>query len=168
MKLYSALFLSLSVLFAGCKTPKDPEFANAPPEVAAYLKTPEGQKIIAAAKKRQAAITQQKLTLLNKTDHLSLLKECRLVIANRRALEYGNYGSHQSLISGSNSNLPPMIRSLSAGHIDATDKKVEVELGGGFHHYGIVAFNDGGPYEPSEEVNSKKLVDGLWFYEEKR
>jgi hypothetical protein len=168
MKCFIALTLSAFLLGCSASKEKEPDLSKVPPDVAAHLKTPEGQEIIANAKKYQAEITQKKLRLFHQTDHAALLKECRLVIANRRALERSNYGPEQSFISGSNSNLPPAIKSLPANHIHATDKKLKIELGGGFHHYGIVAFTDGDIYEPPSDENSKKLVEGLWFYEDAR
>jgi hypothetical protein len=58
--------------------------------------------------------------------------------------------------------MPRSIRSLGPGFVSVYRDVVTIELGGGFHHFGLLAYADG-----QEGEGDRKVADGLWFYEER-
>jgi hypothetical protein len=41
-----------------------------------------------------------------------------------------------------------------------------IELHGGFLHYGVIAYPENYIKPPGSEYGDRKLVDGLWYYDE--
>jgi hypothetical protein len=111
-------------------------------------------------------IDQQTLNLLYKTDHKALLAACREVIHNR-----AKYGTNPN-VHGADTvdrfypdpcdpNMPAVVRALQPAYIVAEDSHVRIELGGGFHHYGVYAYAG-----VTQGGGDKKLLDGLWYYDD--
>ena len=58
-------------------------------------------------------------------------------------------------------DLPKAIQELDPSDVRVTKEYVSIELCGGFVHYGVIAYS-----ENTEEGGVKKLIDGLWYYED--
>jgi hypothetical protein len=58
-------------------------------------------------------------------------------------------------------SLPEAILALKPVDIDVTKEYVGIELHGGHVHYGVIAYAKG-----TEKGGTKKLIDGLWYYED--
>ena len=111
-------------------------------------------------------IDRRTSSLLYKTDHKALLDACREVMDNRSKYAkdpdvHGGDSEDDSYPNPIDPNLPPIIRQLGASYIVAEDAHVRIELGGGFHHYGVNAYLEG-----AEGQGDKKLLDGLWYYDD--
>jgi hypothetical protein len=64
--------------------------------------------------------------------------------------------------------IPETIRSTNPTWISVCQKTVHIEYGGGFHHQGFVVIPDGDPPPvPTSDRDFQKLLDGIWFYEDK-
>jgi hypothetical protein len=99
------------------------------------------------------------------TDHARLLAACRTVLANPkqyRAHPYIHGASDDTCFPDpSDPQMPPEIRSLGCSYITIREKTMNIEMGGGFHHYGFFVPADGEPARDKTE-----LVKGLYFYSE--
>jgi hypothetical protein len=104
--------------------------------------------------------------LLYETDHKALLAVCREVMRNP-----SKYGTNPNVLGADSvdrfypdprdPNMPSVIRALQPAYIVAEDSHVRIELGGGFHHYGVNAYAEG-----TQGNGDKRLLDGLWYYDE--
>jgi hypothetical protein len=112
---------------------------------------------------------RERANLLYNTDPLSLLEACRAIMTNRHAFAKdpnmpGPDDPQTSCIDPRDPKVPPIIQSLHPSYIVATDNDVELELHGGFDHYGVFVLsatnNTGRPADPFE------LVPGLFYFDE--
>jgi hypothetical protein len=96
--------------------------------------------------------------LLAAADHAKVLAECRALLANK------NVAKDVPLAS-----LSAYIGSLGPSYVVVSEGDVDVEFGGGFHHYGFRAFAAGKePALESDDMNNRRqVIPGLWFCEEK-
>jgi hypothetical protein len=68
--------------------------------------------------------------------------------------------------------VPEVIRELEPRYVSVSPERVNIQLGGGFFHYGFLAFASPGSQAekdattPSEGRTIEKMIDGLWFYME--
>ena len=111
---------------------------------------------------------QRQVRLLCNTDYHVLLKACRH-LSNRVAageLKPGQYNvrvkSHPK-----SSQFPQPILDLEPTYfiIDARGI-VTIELHGGFLHFGVTAYPEDYKNPFGYEYGDKKLIDGLWYYDE--
>ena len=105
---------------------------------------------------------QRKVHLLSETDHQALLEACRELSGRVSAgdLEANNYlfryKPHPETL-----RFPQLILDLEPMRISIKDdRSIMVEMHGGFHHYGVIAYHE------NFEYGDKKIIDGLWYYED--
>ena len=112
-----------------------------------------------------AHIQLKKVQILYFTNHEELLAACRVVYENR-----GVYRHHPSIHPPADDGsypdprdpgMPAIIRHLGCTYIFLDDRSLTVEMGGGFHHYGFIAYPEG-----EEGDGPRKLLDGLYYYED--
>lgn len=111
---------------------------------------------------------QRQMHLLCETDFQVLLKACKQ-LSNRVAagdLKPQQYNVHVKPHPES-SRFPQPILDLEPTYviIDARGS-VMIELHGGFLHYGVIAYPEDYKKPPDFEYGDKKLIDGLWYYDE--
>lgn len=113
---------------------------------------------------------QRKVHLLSETDHQALLEACREI---SKEILAGNLAAPNRYLvrykpNPEVSRFPQLILDLDPMFIEtASDGRVGVGMHGGFHHYGVTAYPEN--YEkPSHsfEYGDKKIIDGLWYYED--
>ena len=110
--------------------------------------------------------------LLKKTDHQAVLIASRQIIRTRH--DYSRdprwFGPDtepgESLIAADDPKLPKAIKKLQAASIIGYDDRLVIEFGGGFHHQGFIAFAESATNAPPDILGFRKLIDGLWFYED--
>src|SRR5882672_4831629 len=120
---------------------------NLPPDVAEYAKTPEGQQILEIARKMNEHVDLTKDVLIHKTDHRAVLSASRDVLRTRHDFQrdtnwHGPGNSHVSMIAPDDPKVPLAIRKLGAASILVSDGWLCIEFGGGFHHYGFLAYSE--------------------------
>jgi len=146
--------------------PKCPDDATAHKKM---LETIEHiQKLVTGMKQH---VDETKNRLLHETDHLVVLAAARQVIASRRgysrdAAVHGPEDRELSIIADDDPKLPSVLRHLRPARLLVTDEQAIIEFGGGFHHFGLLAFRPGDTNTPSGDRGHTKLIDGLWFYED--
>jgi len=93
--------------------------------------------------------------LLHETDHKALLA------ASRKMMQ--EVADETIFDPAQDPRVPPIIRKLGPSHITISPRQLTVELHGGFDHYGFIAF-----LHDESDLGSgrKKLIDGLFYYEE--
>jgi hypothetical protein len=102
--------------------------------------------------------------LRHETDHAAVLEACRWFMSHARGDELEYVTDEQPEYS----HLPDAIRKLQPSFVAVTRKRVGVEFGGGFYHFGLTAL---APNEPppvmSGSLDHEKLREGLYLYWEK-
>jgi DNA-binding phage protein len=145
---------------------------NCPDDATAHkkvLETIERFQKLATGMKQYVEATKNRL--LYETDHPAILAAARQVITSRRgyardAAVHGPNHAEQSIIAKADPKLPAVLRHLRAARLLVTDEQAFIEFGGGFHHFGLLAFRLGATNTPSGDRGRTKLIDGLWFYED--
>lgn len=132
-----------------------------------YL-TPIGKFLIlmrADAKREK----QKTVRLLSETDHEALLAACRELL---REVEAGNLRPYRYSVGykadPEASQFPQVILDLDPMFVDTQDSgRVFVEMYAGIHNYGVTAYSED-YQEPSPHFvyGDKKIIDGLWYYED--
>ncbi len=89
--------------------------------------------------------------LLHATDHQAVLAGCRELMAKYPG---------QTLDAG-DTRLPKVIQELDPIFVEVTQERVLIALHGSFDHFGVVAYPKG-----IEGDGAKKLIDGLWYFDE--
>jgi hypothetical protein len=102
--------------------------------------------------------------LLQRTDHHELLRACRKLMATRRSGPERPPGERALYLDPSSESVPEVIRRLSPMRVEVADDHVRLEMGGGLFHFGVDAFPEG--VDPFPEPGSRRLIDGLRYYEE--
>lgn len=114
----------------------------------------------------------QRARLLFQTDHRALLAACRQVMTNRHAFArdmdwHGPNDPTESLIDPKDSKIPRPIASLHPRDVIARDSEVDLELHGGFDHYGVIALSEQAAHDATNRFSGLiELVSGLWYYDE--
>jgi hypothetical protein len=109
--------------------------------------------------------------LLHQTDHQAVLAAARHLIQSRRDYPHdpawhGPEHTEISFVAADDPRLSSTLRDLHAAHLFVTDDRAVFEFGGGFHHFGLLAFRQGVTNEAFADKACKKLIDDLWFYED--
>lgn len=112
---------------------------------------------------------QRKVRLLSDTDHQALLEACRELSRRVSAgdLEPGGYLVRYKP-HPETSRFPQLILDLEPMRITVKiDRSIMVEMHGGYHHYGVIAYPENFE-KPSHsfKYGDKKIIDGLWYYED--
>lgn len=132
-----------------------------------YL-TPDG-KFLRLMKAEIKVEKQRKVRLLSETDHQALLEACRELSERVSAGDLEpdgylvRYKPHPET-----SRFPQLILDLEPMRISIkSDRSIRVEMHGGYHHYGVIAYPENFE-KPSHsfKYGDKKIIDGLWYYED--
>jgi len=105
-----------------------------------------------ALRLKNATDRRQRL-ILYQTDHRAVLEAGRQMLADTNA--YPTYPE--------NTNLPKVLRDLEPNYVLIADdrSKLDVEMGGGFFHFGYTIYRD-----DMAGRGEKQLLPGLWYYSE--
>lgn len=111
---------------------------------------------------------QRRMYLLCEMDFQVLLESCRQ-LSNRLAI--GDLKPRQYNVrlkpDPESSRFPQPILDLRPTYvIIGTYGSVMIELHGGFLHYGVIAYPEDYEKPPGVEYGDRKLIDGLWYYDE--
>jgi len=113
-----------------------------------------------------------RVQLLYRTDHVALLAACRAVMTNRHKFArdpkwHGADDPQQSFIDPRDTKVPAVIVGLKPRDIIASDGKLELELHGGFDHYGVIALSEQAARTETNGFSGPfRLIPGLWYYDE--
>ena len=108
----------------------------------------------------------RKQMLLWSADHAKILEDCRALLD-----ETGVEEGHVSF-GGRDERLPASIRRLEPSVVVVAPDWVTIEMGGGFDHWGLVAFPDG-PLDRAQSIcesiiieeGGREVLPGLLFYD---
>lgn len=111
-------------------------------------------------------VQSEKDLVVNRADHVELLKACREILANRANyksnrpdLKFDSGEIYIDLTANSESiDLPAIIRQLHPSAIIFYKDRLQIIIYGGYFHFAIVAFPEG-----NMGFGKKKLIDGLWL-----
>ncbi len=107
-------------------------------------------------------IQQRKNLILKETDHKELLIACQIILENTTT---------DTLLQ--ESNWPLIIKNLKPTYVHVESESLDIEMGGGFFSFGIIAYKEGMEVsleennENAESYQYEQLIEGLWYYEEK-
>lgn len=114
-------------------------------------------------------IEQRAENLLKHTNHVELLHACRKVITEFQDVPRPPNGN-MIILAGRDSRLPSSLRRIKASYIMVASDDIHVELGGGFHHFGVKALAKRAPQRLAQHLDSlpdhRRLLDRLWYYED--
>lgn len=106
--------------------------------------------------------------IAKRVDHSGLLAACQTMMKNRTSYKTTfDSPEGQSNVDLHDSSVPAIIRGLNPSYVLVQDDVATVEMGGGFGHYGVVAFahgNDTTNRIPGWGKKERKLIEGLWYY----
>ena len=113
---------------------------------------------------------QRQVRLLSETDHPALLEACREVSQRVTAgglapVRYFVRWKPDPEISW----FPQLILDLEPTRVDIdSDGCVRLEMHGGYHHFGVVAYPEDYYKESFSNFHygDRKLIDGLWYYDD--
>ena len=116
-------------------------------------------------------IQQKHVRLLYKTDHHALLDACRdlskrVAIGEMKPGTYWLRGGRRLPVV---SSFPKPILELKPNYvyIDENDSgRVMLEMGGGFVHFGVLAYTEDYKKPSWSEYGDKELIPGLWYYDD--
>ena len=105
----------------------------------------------------------------HRVDHHALLVASQEMMRNRLTYKTKTFESppEVSNIELTDRSVPMIIRCLRPSYIVVSDDVMTIEMGGGFGHYGVVAFvqgNDATNRIPGWGQKKRKLIEGLWYY----
>jgi hypothetical protein len=105
----------------------------------------------------------------HRVDHTALMAACQEMMRNRPTYKTKTFESppKESHIDLNDRGVPAVIRRLTPSSVVVSDDVMTIEMGGGFGHYGVVAFahgNDTADRIPGWGQKKRKLIEGLWFY----
>jgi hypothetical protein len=108
--------------------------------------------------------------LLRNVDYQALVKACRdvLKVSASGGLKPGRYDVRWSPRSAEASAFPKAILDLAPSYVVVGgDGSLTIEMHGGFDHFGVKAYaaDFKEPY-PNFIYGSRKLIDGLWYYDD--
>ncbi len=81
-----------------------------------------------------------------------------LLVASRQLIATAKLDSATSQAGVLAENWPPPIQELSPSWVAISTGKLHIELGGGFHHFGVHCYADG-----VQQQGDEKIIDGVWF-----
>ena len=99
------------------------------------------------------AIQQRKNLILEETNHKELLSACQNILEN-----------HADYFETDDPNWPSVIKKLEPNYVRVIENELDIVMGGGWFYWGIIVCDED-PKIPN--VTQRKLLDGMWFYEEK-
>jgi len=103
-----------------------------------------------------------------RVDHQALLAACQTMMHTRTSYKTTFTSPEgQSNIDLQDPRVPELIRRLTPSYVLVQDDVATVEMGGGFGHYGVVAFAHGNETTnriPGRGKKKRKLSEGLWYY----
>jgi hypothetical protein len=109
----------------------------------------------------QDAITQKQKMILYETDHFVLARELRNFGEQmRQTVKFPENGG--VTIFSDEPSIPPSLKILKPTSLRVLTDRVEMEFGGAFLHFGVVAFVQGAG------DGEKQLAEGMWFYSENK
>jgi hypothetical protein len=112
-------------------------------------------------------VKERKIMLLYKTDHSALLVACRKLIKDKHEGKWQegrynvNFKPHPDA-----AKLPETILKLKPTWVWINNERVMIEMLGGLGHFGVHAFSKGFPEAEQKKYGDKKLLDGLWYYDD--
>lgn len=110
---------------------------------------------------------ERRIMLLYRIDHAALLDACRKLIKEKREGKWqeGRYDvsfrPHPDA-----ARLPERILKLKPTWVWINNERVMIEMFGGLDHFGIQAFSRDFPEADQKKYGHKKLLDGLWYYDD--
>ena len=114
----------------------------------------------------QGEIVQRQRLILYKINPNPVLAACATIRA-KQALFRGNPDWHAAkggdMPDPADPQMPPVIATLRPCTITIQPSGVQIELGGGFYHFGLA---EQMPRTPKPVLAVKQLVPGLWYYAE--
>jgi hypothetical protein len=112
---------------------------------------------------------QRRMRLLCEIDHRALLDACREISKQfvKGDLKKSTYRIRKNA-DLETVKFPQVVLDLEPTHISIyEDGRVMVEMLGGLHHLGVYAYPEDYKYkEPLSDYGDKKLIDGLWYYDD--
>ena len=111
-----------------------------------------------------------RVKLLYKTDHQALLVACREL--SKKVTDGNMANGRYELRSGSDrwiKGIPRPILDLRPSYAYINyNGRVILEMAGGLDHFGVYAYPEDyeKPPHASEELGHKKLLEGLWYYDD--
>jgi len=104
---------------------------------------------------------QRQIRLLSETDYRVLLEACRVASEELKPQQYNvRLNPDPEAL-----RLPQPILDLEPTYVVIGDHGiVQIELHGGFLHYGVTAYPKDYKKPPGVEYGDRKLIDGLWYY----
>ena len=111
---------------------------------------------------------QRQIRLLSETDYRVLLEACRQLSSRVASGELKPQQYNVRLNPDPEAlRLPQPILDLEPAYvIIGAHGSVQIELHGGFLHYGVMAYPKDYKEPPGAEYGDRKLIDGLWYYNE--
>jgi len=110
---------------------------------------------------------ERRLILLCKTDHAALLDGCRKLIKENRE---GKWQEGRYVVRfrphPDSAKLPETILKLSPTWVWISNERVRIEMFGGLDHFGVHYFCEGFSEAEQKKWGNKKLLDGLWYYDD--
>ncbi len=111
---------------------------------------------------------ERRSILLYETDHATLLDGCRKLIKENRE---GKWQEERYVVSfrphPDSSKLPETMLKLSPTWVSIGNESVMIEMFGGLDHFGVRAYSEGFSETEQEKYGDKKLLDGLWYYDDR-
>jgi hypothetical protein len=108
---------------------------------------------------------ERRLILLYRTDHATLLDECRKLIKESREGKWPEECYYVSFKPQPDSaKLPEIILNLNPTWVSIGNERVMIEMHGGLDHFGVRYFSK--RFSEVEQYGNKKLLDGLWYYDD--
>ncbi|MHC4394134.1 MAG: hypothetical protein ACYS1A_00630 [Planctomycetota bacterium] len=117
--------------------------------------------------KWQEEANERRSILLYKTDHAALLDGCRKLIKESREGKWPenlysvNFRPHPD-----SAKLPETILQLNPTVVFIENDRVMVAMSGGLDHFGVHYFCEGFSEAEQKKWGGKKLLDGLWYYDD--
>jgi hypothetical protein len=138
----------------------------------AFFHTAPGKKLSARGfmSVMRIYVKQLRVKLLYKTDHKALLAACREL--SKKVTDGNIPNGPYRLRSGPDRKIleiPRPILNLKPNDVYINyNGRVIVEMLGGLDHFGVYAYpvDYEKPAHASEELGHKKLLDGLWYYDD--
>lgn len=116
----------------------------------------------------QVRAQRMRIRLLYETDHKTLLLACRKISKKKAAgiLKSQRY----NVLSEPHpeaAKFPRAILDLEPSYVFIDyDGRIMVEMMGGLDHFGVQAYPEGYKKSSQETLGDKKLIDGLWYYDD--
>ena len=125
-------------------------------------------QLFRAMKYDKAEATQQMRLLLYETDHKELLEACRQVM--QKAVQ-GKWELREYRVRTKTDpladKLPTAILRLNPTYVFIDKDLIHIEMLGGMRHFGVIAYAENyKKMNELQEYGDKKLIDGLWYYDD--